>query len=905
MLIEKLHIYGFGKHENVEINLIDGINVFFGENEAGKSTIQQFILHILFGFPQRNAQVLRYEPKSGAKYGGRIQILDDHGARVVIERVKGKASGDVTLYFEDGTRAGEKELASLLHSYSRADFEAIFSFSLLQLQGFEKMTEDELTRTLLSSGTTGMDTLSSVEAQFVKEMGELFKPTGKKPLINQKIEEVRELEVEWKKLIEEADKYEPSMQRLKEIDIELERFSEDEKALSSQLQQYMQWKQLHPIKVKEVELIHALETVKNQTFPPDGIRRFEVIKDKETNIKIENEQLIGNLKVLINNNETITVQQLEEIRSFLAYETEWHELRAKRIQIEEEHSNTLQSQMQQLALVGVDWEKSLTHIVEADVSIQQEDKLVSLLKKHEQLESELQQESRLLQMKTEDLQQQQARMTDAKRTSRTSSKKNEAQGIGFLFIGLILILGFVFSFLQSNWIIALIAIIICGPVYAGFYFIQKTMQKTNDIQAYERLLVKEHQTLQDQVKQLEQAINALEQEKRQIEQGVQIFLTTYHISEQLSPSLLPELFNRFRKIQDQQIQLEHMETNLYEVRSRLQKLEKQAQELSNIALVEGMLFHQLREFYLSEKKRIEESANMDKQKKEIDVRLKENQLLLNAYSENMDLLFHEAKVESENDYYAAYHIYEQKLTLEKELVQIELQLGKKKIGLEDFDENFEIKCNENLKTLQEQRNKLVEEKASLSYRSTKLIEDDEQSEKLQHLEQKKAELQQLVKKWAAFKAVVEAIKQIMSQLKEEKLPEVLESAQSYFHTLTGKAYEQLELTPEGNFEAIKKTGQRFKIAELSQATKEQAYISLRLALAVSLKNKAPFPIIMDDPFVHFDRFRLQQMVQLMTELQEQHQLLYFTCHENMQYVWKDAHIVQVETLLNEKGGIVQ
>ena len=221
----------------------------------------------LFGFPQRNAQVLRYEPKSGAKYGGRIQILDDHGARVVIERVKGKASGDVTLYFEDGTRGGEKELASLLHSYSRADFEAIFSFSLLQLQGFEKMTEDELTRTLLSSGTTGMDTLSSVEAQFVKEMGELFKPTGKKPLINQKIEEVRELEVEWKKLIEEADKYEPSMQRLKEIDIELERFSEDEKALSSQLQQYMQWKQLNPIKVKEVELIHALENGKESNIP--------------------------------------------------------------------------------------------------------------------------------------------------------------------------------------------------------------------------------------------------------------------------------------------------------------------------------------------------------------------------------------------------------------------------------------------------------------------------------------------------------------------------------------------------------------------------------------------------------------------------------------------------------------
>ena len=71
--------------------------------------------------------------------------------------------------------------------------------------------------------------------------------------------------------------------------------------------------------------------------------------------------------------------------------------------------------------------------------------------------------------------------------------------------------------------------------------------------------------------------------------------------------------------------------------------------------------------------------------------------------------------------------------------------------------------------MQEQRNKLVEEKASLSYKTNKLIEDDEQSEKLQQLEQKKAELQELVKKWAAYKAVVEAIKQMMSQLKEEQI----------------------------------------------------------------------------------------------------------------------------------------
>ena len=67
MKIEKLIIYGFGKHEQVTVNLGPGINVLYGLNEAGKTTIQQFILHILFGFPQKNSALLRYEPKSGGQ----------------------------------------------------------------------------------------------------------------------------------------------------------------------------------------------------------------------------------------------------------------------------------------------------------------------------------------------------------------------------------------------------------------------------------------------------------------------------------------------------------------------------------------------------------------------------------------------------------------------------------------------------------------------------------------------------------------------------------------------------------------------------------------------------------------------------------------------------------------------
>ncbi|MET0785881.1 MAG: hypothetical protein ABWY25_04185, partial [Paenisporosarcina sp.] len=165
----------------------------------------------------------------------------------------------------------------------------------------------------------------------------------------------------------------------------------------------------------------------------------------------------------------------------------------------------------------------------------------------------------------------------------------------------------------------------------------------------------------------------------------------------------------------------------------------------------------------------------------------------------------------------------------------------------------------------------------------------------------KAELAELAHKWAVNKAVMEAIKQTMDNLKEKRLPFVLEKAQQFFAHLTGNRYDVLEVNEEGIFEAINPQGMRFKIAELSQATKEQAYISLRFALAESLLDTVPLPIIMDDPFVHFDRYRVNQMVQLMSSLESNHQFLYFTCHEEMKSIWPHAHVIDVATLQKERS----
>lgn len=68
MRIEKLELKNFGKFKNKTIELGEGIQLFFGENEAGKTTIHTFIRCMLFGMERGRGRAAasdtfsRYEP---------------------------------------------------------------------------------------------------------------------------------------------------------------------------------------------------------------------------------------------------------------------------------------------------------------------------------------------------------------------------------------------------------------------------------------------------------------------------------------------------------------------------------------------------------------------------------------------------------------------------------------------------------------------------------------------------------------------------------------------------------------------------------------------------------------------------------------------------------------------------
>lgn len=73
MKLNGIEIYGFGKFENDRIEDISTeLQLIFGENEAGKSTLIAFIEYVLFGFEAR--QENNYKMNQLPRFGGVLSV---------------------------------------------------------------------------------------------------------------------------------------------------------------------------------------------------------------------------------------------------------------------------------------------------------------------------------------------------------------------------------------------------------------------------------------------------------------------------------------------------------------------------------------------------------------------------------------------------------------------------------------------------------------------------------------------------------------------------------------------------------------------------------------------------------------------------------------------------------------
>ena len=105
MKINYLKINGFGKLEDKEINLNDNINIIYGENEAGKTTILKFISGMLYGVSKNKnkkefSDYERYKPWDKETFSGKIKYVLDNKNEYEIYREFNKKNPQI--YNENG-----------------------------------------------------------------------------------------------------------------------------------------------------------------------------------------------------------------------------------------------------------------------------------------------------------------------------------------------------------------------------------------------------------------------------------------------------------------------------------------------------------------------------------------------------------------------------------------------------------------------------------------------------------------------------------------------------------------------------------------------------------------------------------------------------------------------------------
>lgn len=93
MKIEKLEIKGFGRFQNETFVPGPGMNMFYGFNEAGKTTLLSFIRAMFFGMKGGRrgrdgsaSQARRYRPWNGKSFGGILEYTLDDGRKFIVGR---------------------------------------------------------------------------------------------------------------------------------------------------------------------------------------------------------------------------------------------------------------------------------------------------------------------------------------------------------------------------------------------------------------------------------------------------------------------------------------------------------------------------------------------------------------------------------------------------------------------------------------------------------------------------------------------------------------------------------------------------------------------------------------------------------------------------------------------------
>ncbi|EDH0918586.1 ATP-binding protein [Listeria monocytogenes] len=893
MRITSIDIIGYGKWSDAHFNNIANFQVFYGENEAGKSTIMAFIHSILFGFPTKQQSIPRMEPKNGGPYGGRLTLEDTPLGKVIIERLKGKATGDVRIYYGDGQTAGEEKLPEIIGEIDRNTYEAIFSFDIHGLQNIHQWKKKEFERYLLATGTTGSDALLKGAEALQKKLDSLYKPSGRNPLINQQLKKVKEAQQAFQNAKKQNAQYEQLINEKEQAIVRQTELQKEKTTMRVELDTLATLADLWPLYQEWKALSNKASETTEATFPPDGVIRLEHLHLREKEWQNQLIQLEERQKNLISNNNYEHSAFFAENEAEVTYLIETYAAFGEReIQLKNLKQEIKFQQVdtkQPLRIWSSELEQTMIHLKEKEQSHKEQQHDIQLKLKftndsEEKLQKKIDQiEAEMWDNKT--FQQAKEKMQDSPKTSKTKTMVS----LGIFAVAFVLMIVF-----QAIWSVALVFV---SALIVGYAFITtgKSSPTNNEqilafleqkkIRQEWQQLLNEMDMVASQIAELRAAENKLSENIYQHTMEIRHFFSDLGINSEPSSNWLYELSVYKKNSEKRQLAMELIS----KLEPLVEKQEAYRARLENLKLPieytdteEKITF--LRQGLLYYRNHLTENAKLAEKLEQVTMQLDlVKQDLLLVKKEKADLL-ERANVSNEEDFrMAAMRVKEEQKWRER-LVLIEAQLEpEKREALNRYENQATIKekelqLEESLRQIELEQEQLHASLAAQNHAIDKLEEGGTFAVLMQEFYSEKSKLQQISAEWTETKLALQMLQNTMQQLQEGKLPKTLKLASEYFNHLTSGNYRKVYLQ-DNRLQVESKDSIPFFPEELSQATKEQLYLAIRFALIDVIHKDFPLPIIIDDGFVHFDSSRMGQMMQLLQKRKSENQVIFFTCHQ--------------------------
>ena len=309
MKIKKIKINSYGNLKQKEINLEDTINIIYGKNESGKSTLLNYLKNIFYGISKnKNGKEIsdyeKYLPWIGEEFSGKIRYeLDNKNIFEIFRDFKKKSPKIFNEYLEDISgkfKINKKDGNQFFYEQTGID-EKTFSSTIMTAQQeivLDNQSQNILIQKLANYAGTGDDKVSYQKAvdklnkKLIEEVG--TNRTLDRPL-NIVQNKMKSIELDLKANYE-AREYKENIEEKKQI---LEKKLEEENKKNNILNKLILLCNKYEIELKKNNLKNKLKN-ENEKELKNKIEEKNDLKNKLKNIKLNNYIIILFVLIILN-----------------------------------------------------------------------------------------------------------------------------------------------------------------------------------------------------------------------------------------------------------------------------------------------------------------------------------------------------------------------------------------------------------------------------------------------------------------------------------------------------------------------------------------------------------------------------------------------------------------------------